>query len=797
MMNSRISLKICFWVLTTLAGHAVQAQDSLYHNSFPLKDVRLLEGPFKRARDLNLRVLMEYDTDRLLAPFRKEAGLPTRAPGYPNWEGLDGHVGGHYLSALAIHYAATQDAECKRRMLYMIAELKECQQENTRRYPAWATGYLGGVPNSNIIWSSFREGNFQAYRAAWVPWYNLHKVYAGLRDAWLYAGNQEAKALFLSFCDWGISMIAGLNETQLQSMLDVEHGGMNEVMADAWQMTGQEKYLLAAKRFSHRMLLDQMAAGIDNLDNKHANTQVPKAVGFQRIGELLQDSIFKRAGGFFWETVTTNRTVAFGGNSRREFFPAKSACMDMVTDVEGPESCNSNNMLKLTEDLFRVSPSATYMDYYERTLYNHILSTQHPVHGGYVYFTPLRPRHYRVYSAPNQAMWCCVGTGMENHGQYNRLIYTHRHDSLFVNLFAASELEWKTRKIVIRQETNFPEEEHTKLLITSGMSRFTLMVRYPGWVKPGALKILVNGKQIKYQQQPASYVAINRTWKKGDIVQVFLPMHNSIEQLPNVPSYIAILHGPILLGAKTGTEGLTGLVANDGRWAHIAGGEKLPVDKAPILISDSLDRLIEALRPVKDKPLHFTFPDLTMINPAKLELEPFYEIHDARYMIYWMALSHGGYKGYLDSLAMIEKERMILDKRTVDFIAPGEQQPEVDHLLRQENSRSGNTMDAFWREASDGGSFSYQMGTKNEEQLILRVRYWGSEWGNRNFDIFIDDQRLVSENNTGRWNQSAFFEIEYPIPAGMVKNKAFIRVKFQSLPGTSAGKIYYIRLLKK
>lgn len=792
-----MNIKSGLWVLIMLAGSAVHAQDSLYYNSFPLQDVSLLEGPFKRARDLNIRVLLSYDTDRLLAPFRKEAGLPAKAAGYPNWEGLDGHVGGHYLSALAMHYAATQHPECKRRMDYMIAELKACQQENARRYPAWGTGYLGGVPNSVAIWSTLRTGDFKAYRAAWVPWYNLHKLYAGLRDAWLYTGDQQAKALFLSFCDWGIDMVAALTEEQMQSMLDTEHGGMNEVMADAWQMTGQEKYMLAAKRFSHRMLLDAMAAGTDNLDNKHANTQVPKAVGFQRTGELLQDSIFKKAGSFFWETVTHNRTVAFGGNSRREFFPAKTACMDLVTDVEGPESCNSNNMLKLTEDLFRVSPSAAYMDYYERTLYNHILSTQHPVHGGYVYFTPLRPRHYRVYSAPNQAMWCCVGTGMENHGQYNRLIYTHSRDSLYVNLFAASQLEWKAKKIVIRQETNFPEEEHTKLLISSGQQQFTMMLRYPGWVKPGALRILVNGKPVKYHQPPASYVAINRTWKKGDIVQVFLPMHNSIEQLPNVPAYMAIMHGPILLGARTGTQKLTGLVAGDGRWGHIAGGEKLPVDEAPILVSDSFARVIEGLRPVKGRPLHFTFPDLTIINPVKLELEPFYGIHDARYMIYWMALSHGGYKGYLDSLAMIEKERMVLDKRTVDFIAPGEQQPEADHMLRQEGSRSGNTMDAFWREVSDGGYFSYQMSTKNEEQLILRVRYWGSEWGNRNFDIFIDDQRLVAENNTGRWNQSAFFEIEYPIPAAMVHKKETIRVKFQSAQGSTAGRIFYIRLLKR
>ena len=210
----------------------------------------------------------------------------------------------------------------------------------------------------------------------------------------------------------------------------------------------------------------------DNLDNKHANTQIPKVIGFQRIAELTHDKNFAKAGSFFWETVTGNRSLAFGGNSRREFFPSASSCIDFVTDVEGPESCNSYNMLKLTEDLFRTNPSAKYADYYERTLYNHILSTQHPEHGGYVYFTPARPRHYRVYSAPNEAMWCCVGTGMENHGKYNQFIYTHKNDSLYLNLFIASELNWKEKGIKIKQETIFPDEEKTKLTVTEGSSHF-------------------------------------------------------------------------------------------------------------------------------------------------------------------------------------------------------------------------------------------------------------------------------------------------------------------------------------
>ena len=422
MKNLLINVLACIFLFCS----QVNAQDKLYPNEFPLSDVVLSDGPFKHARDLNIKVLLEYDVDRLLAGYRKEAGLPAKALSYSNWEGLDGHVGGHYLSAMAMNYAATGNAECKKRLEYMISELKACQEANAINNPGWGVGYVGGVPDSKTIWPALKTGDFRPYRAAWVPWYNVHKMYAGLRDAWLYAGNKEAKAIFLKFCDWGISITSGLTDAQMQSMLDTEQGGMNEVFADAYQMTGDEKYLVAAKRFSHKMLLDPMSEGIDNLDNKHANTQVPKAIGFERIGELSNDKKYEKAGAFFWQTVTTNRSLAFGGNSRREFFPSVAASTDFINDVEGPESCNSYNMLKLTEDLFRKNPSAKYMDYYERTVYNHILSTQNPETGGYVYFTPVRPRSYRVYSAPNEAMWCCVGSGMENHGKYNELIYTHQ-----------------------------------------------------------------------------------------------------------------------------------------------------------------------------------------------------------------------------------------------------------------------------------------------------------------------------------------------------------------------------------
>ncbi|MGE5811998.1 MAG: beta-L-arabinofuranosidase domain-containing protein [Ignavibacteria bacterium] len=784
---------ICFGLLLF---SNINAQDKLYSNTFPLSDVKLLDGPFKRARDLNIQVLMKYNMDRLLAPYRKEAGLTPRDSSYMNWIGLDGHVGGHYLSAIAINYAATGNPDCKKRMEYMISELKICQNASAINNRDWGVGFVGGMPNSKDMWAKLKMGDFSTYFSSWAPWYNLHKMYAGLRDAWLYGGSEEAENIFLKYCDWAINLTSGLTDEQMESMLGAEHGGMDEIFADAYQISNDEKYLNTAKRFSHKTLLDAMAAGQDNLDNKHANTQIPKVIGFQRIAELSNDEKYTKAANFFWETVIKDRTLVFGGNSRKEHFPSLKASGDYVNDVEGPESCNSYNMLKLTEDLFRINPSAKYIDYYERTLYNHILSTQHPEHGGYVYFTPARPRHYRVYSSPNEAMWCCVGTGMENHGKYNQVIYTHQNDSLYVNLFIASELNWKAKGIKIKQETIFPNEEQTKLVVTEGSSHFKLLIRYPSWVKEGALKVIVNSKTISHSGHPTTYIVIDRLWAAGDVVQIILPMHNSIEHLPNVPSYIALMHGPILLGAKTGTEDLEGLVADDSRWGHIAVGKKLPIDQAPIIIDDNILKIADVLIPVKNKPLTFTLPNVKMINPVNIVLEPFYQIHDARYMMYWMALSNTQYKFYLDSIEIAEKDKLELENRTLDFIAPGQQQPETDHAMQNSSSNTGTNLDEFYRAANNGGYFSYELATKSETDLSLLIRYWGYEWNSSKFDIYIDDEKLISENNTGRWYQSKFQNVEYKIPDSMISGKDHIRVKFQAQQHSTAGPVYYIRLIR-
>ena len=785
-------------LLSMVPALGVVAQDKLYKDEFPLGDITLLDGPLKHARDLNVQVLLKYDCDRMLAPYRKEAGLQPRKPSYPNWDGLDGHVGGHYLSALAIN-AATGNEECRKRMEYMISELQLVLDANNQRPEAWCHNYIGGVPNSAKMWTAFSKGDFGPYFGTWAPFYNIHKMYAGLRDAWLYCGNEQAKNLFLKFCDWAVDITRDLNDGQMEKMLGNEHGGMNEVLADAYAITGEQKYLNCARRFSHRMLLVPLENGKDCLDNMHANTQIPKVIGYQRIAELAHDVQYHNASEYFWEIVTRQRSLAFGGNSRREHFPTKENCIDYINDIDGPESCNTYNMLKLTEDLNRVKPNGMYGDFYETAMFNHILSAQHPQHGGYVYFTSARPRHYRNYSAPNEAMWCCVGTGMEDHGKYGQFVWTHdkgvkaEDDALYVNLFVASELNWKDRKMVIRQQTAFPYAESSVVEVAKGKGTFILKVRKPSWCKNFTVKG-VGFDADSYEEN--GFVCMKRKWKKGDQVKISMPMHAYIKPMINVPQYVAIMYGPILLGMKTGTEDMRGLIADDSRFGQYAGGKKLALDEAPILLPKHLDDIAKNLKPVPGKPLHFKLAT-RMENAIDGELQPFFEIHDSRYMMYWLALGENDYKAYMQKLADEEKARQALEARTVDKVNPGEQQPETDHNMEADVTERGNTEGVFFRDARDGHFFSYLMQTKGETNLSLQLKFWGQdEWRTSEFDIYVNDKLLCSVNNSHRWRTTQFKTVDYAIPSEFVKGKKEIRVKFVAHKGKQVGQIYGVRLVK-
>ena len=535
--------KLFTFVLVAATASTLPAQEALYPQHFPLSEVTLLDGPFKTAMEKNFQTLLAYDHLRLLTPYVRQAGLTGGSyagweashPSFPNWGSadfnLDGHVGGHYLTALSLAYAACRDAATKaalkERVDYMVGVMKDCQSAYDNDGTG-LRGFIGGQP-MNAAWQALYANadiGLQGTGNCAVPWYCQHKILAGLRDAYVYAGNADARDVFLKLCDWCILVTSRLSDDQMEAMLNTEHGGVNECLLDAYQLTDEDKYLTAAKRFTHKTMLNGFQTFSTNfLDNRHANTQVPKYVGMERIGEAdASAAAYRTAAENFWADVAQNRTVCIGGNSMYEHFLAASNAAQYINHLDGPESCNTNNMLKLSEMAFDRTHDARYADFYEYGMWNHILSTQDPTTGGYVYFTTLRPQGYRIYSTVNEGMWCCVGTGMENHSKYGHFIYTHEGSSkLYVNLFTPSRLF--RDDFIVTQQTSFPFSDTSTLTIEKA-GTYTLSIRHPAWVAAG-FQIAVNGTPLDglaVEAGTASYVDIHRTWAEGDIVTVTLPM---------------------------------------------------------------------------------------------------------------------------------------------------------------------------------------------------------------------------------------------------------------------------------
>ena len=759
---------------------------------FPLSSVRLLESPFTKAAAADREYMLALDPDRLLAPFRTEAGLQPKKPHYGNWEGegLGGQTAGHYLSALADMIAAGNDkkGELQRRLNYMIDELEICQRTN-------GDGYVGGVPDSHAFWKQIAEGHLDAMRGKWVPWYNLHKTFAGLRDAYLVGGNEKAKNILIALGDWCDHITSGLSDAQMQQMLGTEQGGMNEVLADIYAITGNEKYLKLSRRFCHQAVLGPLEHEQDRLTGLHANTQIPKVIGLETIATLTGDKEADTGARYFWENVTAHRTVAFGGNSVSEHFNPTNNFQGMLQSREGPETCNTYNMLRLTEQLFASHPRAAYADYYERALYNHILASIDPVTPGFVYFTPIRPEHYRVYSEPDKCFWCCVGTGMENPGRYGQFIYGQSDDGIYVNLFIPSEVTDTNLGLTLRQETKFPDEERSHLTLRLKKSAtFTLHLRHPDWVAASEFFVSVNGKAVESTSAASSYVDVKREWKNHDTVEIDLPMHTTVERLPDGSDWVAILHGPIVLAAPDGTNDMRGYRANDSRMGHVANGSMIPLDQVPVLLA-SADMLPSHIRSVAKKggPMEFKLTDV--VDPAAKDgvtLLPFFRLADQRYQMYWQLTTKADLTARQDKVAAEERRRAAREAATLDSVAIGEQQSEVEHDFSGETSQTGLAKDRRWR---DGQSFQYTLATQGEKAAELAVTYFGSDTG-RTFDILVSGIVIATETLKGE-KPDEFFEKTYPIP-GQAMAKATngrLTVKFVAKEWTAGG-IYGLRLTR-
>ncbi|HEY3321389.1 MAG TPA: beta-L-arabinofuranosidase domain-containing protein [Planctomycetota bacterium] len=770
-----IALCLCM-SLQCLAGEKVEPKAQ----PFELTQVRLLDGPFKDATELDRKYLHDLDADRLLHTFRLNAGLPSTAKPYGGWEApkceLRGHFLGHYLSACALMYASTGDEKLREKANYIVAELAKCQEALASK--GFGKGYLSAYPESFI-------DRVVDAKPVWAPWYTLHKIYAGLIDVHHYCGNAQALDVVKGMAAWAKSRLDKLDDAGVQKMLGNEHGGMNETIANLYGITGDPDHLSLAQRFNHKFIFDPLAKAEDKLNGLHANTQIPKIIGAAREYELTGNSTYKDVASFFWQRVALKRSYAIGGHSDREhFFPIEEFSKHLGTDT--CETCNTYNMLKLTRHLFAWEPNAEAMDFYERALYNHILASQDPKTGQIVYLMSLKPGHFKTYSTPDDSFWCCSGTGIENHAKYADTIYFHSADSLFVNLFIPSELNWKEKGLVLEQNTKFPESDKTKLkLKCKEPLTLSLSIRCPFWVQNGA-SISVNGKPEDVALKPGSYVTLKRRWRDGDEIEVRLPMALRLEGMPDNPKVVAICYGPVVLAGEMGTENMPASLNTRGQ----CDLNNNPSPEAPVFLSDAAS-VLSKIQPT-DKPLVFKTNGLA--QPRDLTLIPFHQMHHQRYSVYWSLYTEEEWQKRKADLAAAEARRKALEARRVDVVHPGEQQPETDHAMKGEHTSAGPHAGRKWRHATDGGWFSYEMKVVQDTALSLCCTYWGSD-SLRTFDILINDQKIATQKIDHN-KPNEFFDVEYPIPPDLLKGKDKITVKFQAHPGNTAGGVFGCAILK-
>lgn len=742
--------------------------------AFNLRDVKLLEGSsFKNAMDKDAAYLLEIEPARLLYRFYKNAHLPVKDSVYGGWEseGLSGHTLGHYLSACAIMYIATGDKRFKGKVDHITDELEKCQR-------ARHTGYIGAIPNEDTLFAKVARGEIKSggfdLNGGWSPWYTVHKVMAGLLDAYLYANNKKALKLVSGMADWTYNTINHLTTEQLDKMLNCEYGGMNDLLANLYGITGNKKWLDLSYKFFDKFVMEPLSKRIDPMPGKHSNTQVPKAIGSAMQYALTGNERDKTIAAFFWTTMVDHHTYVIGGNSNYEYCGPADKLNDRLSDNTA-ETCNTYNMLKLTRHLFSWQPDSKLGDFYERALYNHILSSQNPETGMMCYFVPMRMGTKKEFSDKFNTFTCCVGTGMENHSKYVENIYNEGADgSLYLNLFIPSQLTWKAKGVSIIQTTSFPESDKTAVTIqTKAPKKIAIRVRYPWWATKG-VGVKINGAKVNFVKNDNGYITIERIWKNNDKIEIELAMSLYTEAMPDNSNRIALLYGPLVLAGQLGKE------------------MPDPVYGTPVLLTDN--------RNVKDwvqpagGPLQFKLRGVG--KPHDVELAPFYKTYDQYYSVYWDYFSNNEWMARQAAYEEEKKKQKALDDRTIDIMRLGEMQPERDHNLRaSELSYTEIALGRGGREVRKGGFFSFDMKVLPGVESVLLLSYLGDDKG-RAFDILIDGTRIGTQELKGA-ETGKFFDVEYPIPAELLKGKTKVEVKIQAHPDRTAGRVFSPRILRK
>lgn len=793
-----IMIKSFLWDknLTPLAETVSKDFKNPYGSSFGVSEVRLTDGIFKDSQETGKTIIKALDVDRLLAPVAYSVGAITDTSRYyGGWEaynyrgykgkGISGHSLGHWMSAAAQMYAVSGDEEIKSKLDYAVAELAKYQKLDGH-------GYIGGFDRTGF--ESALSGTLKVsafdLNGYWVPWYSLHKIYQGLIDAYELTGSEQALEVVCGFADWAKSVTDPMSDDKFNQMLNCEYGGMNEVMAELYRITGKKDYLDLAVRFTQPSIITPLSQGKDELQGKHANTQIPKVIGAASVFEQNSDRTdYMGAARFFYDTVVNHRSYVIGGNSNYEHF---GTITEEVLGTQTCETCNTYNMLKLTEHLYSWEHDAAYMDYYEKALFNHILASQDPDSGMKTYFMATKPGHFKVYSTLEDSFWCCVGSGMENPARYTRDIYYKDGDSFYVNQFISSTVEWKEKGLTVSQRTNYPFEDTTVIRIDKGSANAAINIRIPSWIASEA-EITLNGETVKSAASgEAYYYTIEREWNEGDTVSVRLPMGLHTYTARDSANKVSFMYGPIVLAGELGTENFpTADIVSD----HTSLDSAAAVSVPDIIVEDKNPDTF--ITPSDISRLEFTLVSGNNI----IKLAPYFNIHHERYSLYWNLYGE-------NEEAEKDEFTIALDNATIDTVRPNEQQPEVDHAMQTNNSYSGyfDTAARGWRDARGAdGWFSYDMKVNAQDDNYVMALYWGSdgpfsEGGvsyTRDFSVLVDDTvigtQILNNNSSGN-----LIYVYYRIPAELVSGKEKVTVKFASNGAAkAAGGVFEVRITDK
>jgi len=756
-------------------------------NPLPLDHVRLTGGPLKAAQEADAKYLLELQPDRTLAFLRQRAGLKPKGEGYGGWDGrkrnLTGHIAGHYLSAVSLMWAATGDARFKERANYIVDELKQIQD-------AQGDGYLGALEDgqgvdgkqrfTDLSNGIIKSGSFDL-NGLWSPWYVEHKLFAGLRDAYRYADNPTALQVEVKFAGWVERILSKLNDDQLQQMLGTEFGGMNEVLAELYADTADPRWLALADKFHQKAIVDPLSQGRDVISHIHGNTQVPKLYGVLMRYVYTGNPADEEAAKFFWDRVVYHYSFATGGHGKNEYFGAPDTLNDMV-DGRTAETCNVYNMLKMTRTLFSVEPDIRYADFHERALFNHILASQDPTDGTVTYMLPVGRGVQHEYQRMFEDFTCCVGTGMESHALHGSGLYYYKGSNEFwISLYAPSTARWDSANVEFQVESDFPIGSSATVIIkTSAPKEFTLALRRPYWAGIG-FGVKVNGEDLKEVPPADSYVKVRRTWRDGDTVELHLPKVLRTEPLPDNPTRMALMWGPLVLAGDLGPE------------VQQEDPENTPAPSAPALVAANKP-IQQWLKPESGKPGRFMTSGVGLSQD--LEFAPLYELPRRKYAVYWDVLTPEEASKRTAQSKKEAQRHLKTELATIALAKPGEMQSEHDFNIQGEDSAPLTWQGRHGRAGK--GWFSLDMPVENSRPNFLWVTYGGDRFRTSTVEILVDGKKIGDheEQRLTPDQDKQFVDVSYAIPADIIAGKSKVTVRFQATGGNEIGGIFGVRTVR-